>query len=77
MTRAVFFGVLWVATLSGMAHQISKKCARLSLKLTVELDQLLREQAALADRSVNWLVGRYITEGIDRDRRKGGRRPRA
>lgn len=42
----------------------------LPFRLSRELRKRLEEQARLQDRKANYLVRKYVTEGLDRDERK-------
>lgn len=44
-----------------------KKTATLGLKVYPEVKSRLESRAKLLQRSMNWLVGRYIEEGLERD----------
>lgn len=42
----------------------------LPFRLSRELRKRLEEQARLQDRKANYLVRKYVTEGLERDERK-------
>lgn len=49
-----------------------KQDAQLRVKVTPELKDRLKKAADRKDRSVSWLVKKYITAGLAKDERGGG-----